>query len=500
VSAPGASGRGAGLRPWHWQPRLSSEGRHLPVFLQIARSIIGDIRDGRLKPGDPLPGSRTLAHSLGVHRNTVLAGYRELAAEGWVRTELAGGTFVAEVLPRREPPGRRRPASFPRGPGYAVASPAPYEPVLSFPPGTLVLAKGTPDVRLLPTVELARAYRRAVLRHGRELLAYGDPRGHPRLRAALASMLSSARGITVSPDCVFVARGSQMGLTLLARALLEPGDGVAVEALGHPNVWSALRLAGGRLLPVAMDDGGLSVDALEALADREAIRAVYVTPHHQFPTTTVMPAHRRQALIDFAVRRRIAIIEDDYDHEFHYSGRPVLPLASHDPEGVVLYVGTLSKILAPGLRIGFVVAPPAVIERMLSLRVATDIQGDLAVECAVAALFESGELGRHVRRMRRAYHARRDALVEALARELPGALSFNVPSGGMALWAAVAPGLDVEAWARAAGSLGVGFRGARLYGLDGGYLPFTRLGFTGHDEQELAEAARRMATALAQTR
>lgn len=483
------------MRDWELTVALESAAA-LPIFLQIARAVVGDIRSGRLRPGDALPGSRRLARSLGVHRNTVLAAYDELIAEGWLWTRAAGGTFVASEPPSPALSQPSAPTRIAERPGYPLPEPLPPDLPPPYPPGTLVLARGAPDVRLVPTTELARAYRRVLLREGPALLAYGDPAGHPRLRAALASMLSAARGIAATAETVMVTRGSQMALDLAARALVAPGDTVAVEALGHPPAWRAFRLAGARLVPIELDREGLRVEALAEALARHPIRAVYLTPHHQFPTAVVMPADRRRALLELARAHRLAIIEDDYDHEFHYDGKPILPLASRDPAGTVLYVGTLSKILAPGLRTGFVAAPPPVIERMASLRVVSDLQGDLLAECALAELFQDGELGRHVRRMRGIYRARRDALVAALRAELGSVLEIDVPSGGMALWARVAPGIDLDAWSRRALACGVAFRPGRVYDFRGASRPFIRLGFTFHDEGELAEAARRMARAL----
>ncbi|HWZ58407.1 MAG TPA: PLP-dependent aminotransferase family protein [Gemmatimonadaceae bacterium] len=471
----------------------------LPLYLQIARAIAGDIRRGRLRPGDALPGSRTLARSLAVHRNTVIAAYTELVVEGWIATAVAGGTFVATKPPDA---ARRNRATAPTcsvpsaHPGYPLGAPLAGDRPPGYRPGLLLLARGLPDVRLLPTIEIARAYRRVLARSGRELLTYGDPQGHPRLRAAITAMLAAARGIVTSPDRVLITRGSQMALDLTARALFAPGDTVAVEELGQRATWNVFQLAGATLLPIPVDKDGLRVDALLAAAERQPIRAVYVTPHSQFPTTVVLSPERRAALLAFAAERGVAIIEDDYDHEFRYDGRPLLPLASHDTAGVVIYIGTLSKILAPGLRIGFVIAPSAVVDRLTSLRVAGDLQGDLAVECAVADLFESGELGRHVRRMLRTYRARRDALAAALRRDLPTAVDFAMPSGGMALWARVRDGIDIDEWSHHALSLGVSFRGGQPYHFSNDCIPFARLGFSFHDEGELEEAVRRMARAL----
>ncbi|MEO8201373.1 MAG: PLP-dependent aminotransferase family protein [Gemmatimonadota bacterium] len=473
----------------------------LPLFLQISRSIIDGIRQGQLTPGNRLPGTRALASALGVNRNTVLAAFDELRAEGWVTATNGGGTFVSHDLPIRvQPQFATHRAGLAAQAGYTLAPPLRSDPPPSFPPGTLWLAKGQPDLRLLPIHELTRSYRRALSHHGHSLLTFGDPRGHLRLRNALASMLETARGIAASAESILVTRGSQMALDLVARSLVNPGDAVAVESLGHPPAWSALKLAGARLLAVPVDEHGMDVDAFASMAERERIRAVLVTPHHQFPTTVVMPAARRLKLLDIARRHRIAVIEDDYDHEFHYSGRPLLPLASGDRSGTVIYVGTLSKILAPGFRMGFISAPAPVIERLASLRVALDLQGDLAMEYAIADLFESGELGRHVRRMRQIYQARRDTLVAAIRRNLGGALECDVPSGGMALWTRVSDDIDADAWAREALRHGVAIRGGRMYDLEDRYQPNFRLGFSYHDEHELTEAVHRLAVALKEIR
>ncbi len=485
------------MRAWELTVALDAQVK-LPLFLQLVEAVLADIRSGRLLPGARLPGTRTLAHALHIHRNTVLASYSELAAQGWLETIRAGGTFIARHLP--VPVGGTSSVPSPRVrrtvAGFEVLPPLPLPPPPGWPKGTLVLAKGAPDPRLVPVAELTRAYRRALARHGAALLGYGDPRGHVRLRTALAEMLSTTRGIQVGPDEVLVTRGSQMALDLIARALLRPGDAVAVEALGNRPAWTAFRLAGAELLPVPVDGAGLDVTALAQLVETRRIRAVFLTPHHQFPTTAVMPATRRMQLLQLARVHQIAIIEDDYDHDFHYEGRPVLPLAARDEAGVVVYVGTLSKVLAPGLRIGFLAAPAAVLDRVRTLRQVADIQGDLAHECAVAELFEDGDLMRHIRRMRRMYCSRRDALVEALRQRLAGAVEFNVPAGGMALWSRVAPDIDVEEWAARALKQGVAFVSGRLYAFDDSPVQAMRLGFSPLDEGELDEAVKRMAAAL----
>ena len=477
------------MRPWTFPVALQTEAGSPrdPVFQQIAQAIRGDIRRGRLRPGDPLPGSRSLARTLGVHRNTVLAAYRDLEAEGWTVPERRT-TRVARDLPEA-PAGRARTGA---GPGYALeaAGALPMRPVQ----GGLAFDGGLPDLRLVPTELLARAYRRAL--GSTALLGYGDPRGEPRLRAALARLLSEMRGLAVSQERLVVTGGSQGALDLVARTLLRPGDRVAVEDPGYPAAWATLRAAGADLVPVPVDEAGMRVEALDPILREGPLRALYLTPHHQFPTTVTMSAPRRLGLLERARRHRIAILEDDYDNEFHFEGRPVLPLAGDDPGGVVVYLGTLSKILAPGLRIGFVAGPRALVEALAARRAAADGQGDHLVQRAAAELLEDGLLQRHARKMRRIYQSRRGALAEALGRHLGGAVAFDLPPGGMSLWLRVDPALDLEAWVVRCGKAGVAVYPGRRFDFRGRPRPNLRLGFSALDETELEEAVRRLARAL----
>jgi GntR family transcriptional regulator/MocR family aminotransferase len=471
----------------------------LPPFLQIARALAEDIRRGRLRPGDRLPGSRRLASGLHVHRNTVLAAVAELIAEGWIEAVPGRGTFVARTIPddRGRPFSRRlgiRTQIPARIPFALPESPVPYRPTV-LPRGTLNLSSGAPDVRLVPSRSIGRAYRRALALNGGDLLAYGDPEGHPALRSSLASMLADRRGLAVGAGDVVVTRGSQMALSLTARALLRPGDVVAVEHFGYRPAWEAFRAAGATVVPIAVDRDGIDVDALKRLANRTPLRAIYVTPHHQYPTTVTLKAGRRLALLALARACRIAIIEDDYDHEFHYGGHPVLPLASADETGVVVYIGTLSKILAPGLRIGYIVAPSAVQRSVAAIRSLLDIQGDLATEAAVAALIEDGELQRHVARVRRVYENRREILANSLKRTFGDGIEFTLAGGGMALWVWLRVPVDIELWARRSLEHGVSWYTGRRYAFDGRPAPYARLSFAWLNERELREAVRRMAAA-----
>jgi GntR family transcriptional regulator/MocR family aminotransferase len=385
----------------------------LPIFAQIAELLSAEIRRGRLRPGDRLPGTRPLAEQLGVGRNTVVAAYAELAAEGWVVTRAAGGSFVSSEVPERSARrfAKRTPdAATPTRPGFDFEVQA-LRRAQHTDPKVLALFAGVPDLRKFPTALLARAYRRALRGGGRASLDYASPFGDPRLRAALARVASATRGLSVRPEQLLITHGSQMALDLVARTLIRPGDRVAVEQIGYQPAWAALKQAGAKLVYLPVDKQGADIDHLERAIAGGALRAVYLTPHHHYPTTVALSVGRRLRLLELAAKHRFAVIEDDYDHEFHYDGRPLSSLASADRAGVVVYVGTLAKILAPGLRLGFVAAASDLIETLGAVRFHVDRHGDTITERAIAELIEDGEVARHARRMRRIYHLRRDAMV-----------------------------------------------------------------------------------------
>jgi GntR family transcriptional regulator/MocR family aminotransferase len=462
-----------------------------PVYLQIAHALMHEIHRGRLKPGDGLPGYRALAAQLGVNRNTVMAAYRELQAEGWVVSVQGEGSLVAPDPPVRVP------GAAPIGTAMGFDLEGPGQPGIASPHLDLLkVASGVPDPRLLPGAALARAYRRALTLNRQSALSLEDPQGHPKLRDALARMLAGTRGIPTAPDRLLITRGSQMASFLVAEALCRPGDAVAVEALGDRRVWEVIVKTGASCLPVPTDEAGLSLDALETLLAKGPLRAVVVTPARQYPTLAALSAERRSRLLHLAATHRFAILELDQDSEFQFEGRALAPLASEDPAGVVVHVGTLSKIFSPGLRLGFVHGPLPLVNRMRDLRLAFDRQGDMVLERAMAELMEDGEVERHLNRMHQVYRRRRDVLCAALRRELGDRISVEAPTGGLALWVKVAEDIDVDAWAAQALVHGVAFQPGRQFAFDGGPLAGLRLGFSNYPEPELEEVARRMGAAL----
>src|SRR5262245_9677315 len=282
------------MRVWTF-PVAVDAASSTPLFLQIARAISDDVTRGRLRPGDPLPGSRSLAEELGVHRATIVAAYEELIAQGWASARSGHATTIAPTSP--DVVRTHRSASAPRRAGFElapVASDRMHAPPRVTRTSTVSLWGGVPDTRLIDLDVFGRALRRATRTHGRSLLRYADdPRGHPALRGALATMLASSRGLAITADDVLVTSGSQQALDLASHALVRPGDAVVIESLGYRPAWAAFRRAGAELLPVPVDGEGLRTSELAALLRRRRIRAAYVTPHHQFPTTVVMSPRRR---------------------------------------------------------------------------------------------------------------------------------------------------------------------------------------------------------------
>lgn len=421
------------LRPWKLRlDDVPAEGQQ-SLRMHIVHSIIRDIQRGRLAPGAFLPSSREMSAMAGVNRKTIVLVYEELKAQGWLEATSTRGTRVAVALPEQLADAVEGQAGPGDRPDFAFA---PSDVLLSVTPhrDTLTLDLGSPDCRLFPPDVLGRAYRDASLQASRgRRLSYGDPRGSLVLRENIAEMLSAQRGMVVRPEHICVTRGSQMGLTLVARALLRPGDVVIVESLSYSPAAVAFAETGADIATVGIDAHGIDVEAVEMLCKRSPVRAIFVTPHHQFPTTVSLSPERRLKLLDLARHYGFAIIEDDYDHEYHFESQPLRPLASYAPAGT-LYIGSLSKLTLPSLRIGYVVASTNVIDAIAGEVMNLDRQGNIISEEAVANLIASGELRRHIRKSHAIYARRRLAFAQALRRHLSDIADFRLPSGGLAFW------------------------------------------------------------------
>lgn len=466
-----------------------------PVFLQISDQLGLLIRRGTLTPGQRLPGSRQLATLLALNRQTIIAAYDEGLAQGWLESRLGSGTYVAahfpEVRPQALAPEKNGHQNGPitSQPGYPVETITfLHRPVLTQSAG-LRLDDGFPDIRLAPMDELSRAYR-SYFRWGNPQahFGYGDTKGHPLLREQLSLYLNETRGLRTTPDNILITRGSIMGLHLTCQVLLRPGDIVATGETTWSGATMNIRQTGALLKTVPVDAYGLDVDALEKLCQNNRIRMVFVTPHHHYPTTVTLRADRRIQLLKLAEQYEFAILEDDYDYDFHYLSRPILPLASADRRGMVVYVGSLTKSVAPAFRVGYVVAPTALIDELARLRRIIDRQGDPMLEFAIGQLFKTGDLKRHFRKSLRTYHTRRDYFCDLLATELAQSVQFTKPDGGMAVWAIFNPSIDMERLASRAGREGLYLANGLSHNPPGYKLNGTRLGFASSTEEELRQS------------
>lgn len=411
------------LRTWKLEVTLDNHSDKA-IYLQISDAIIKDIHSGRLKPGDALPGSRHLAQSLKVNRNTVVDALNVLIIEGWLVPKERQGTFVSETLPVFSASEKSKPVTA------AIASPADHIYRIQF-------DDGHPDSKIAPITELARAYRQLFNRKARwQMMGYGSEFGDMELRKELAHMLNHQRGMQVSEQHICITRGSQMAMYLTAQCSFSKGDHIMVENPGYKPAWTAFENSGAKLLPVNIDGDGLIVEEVRTyLKSHKRIKAIYVTPHRQYPTTTTLSLKRRLELVTLANEWGFTIIEDDYDNEFHFGYRPVLPLSSFDDLKNYIYIGTLSKVVAPALRIGYLVSKDTrLIEKAGALRKIIDVQGDSIMEQAVLQLIKDGTIKRHIKKATNHYKIKRDATAILLKKHLGGKAIYTIPEGGLAFW------------------------------------------------------------------
>jgi GntR family transcriptional regulator / MocR family aminotransferase len=419
--------------------------RSEPLHSQLERELRDAIRNGRLRVGERLPSSRALAAELGLSRGLVLDSYRQLQAEGYLTARMGSATRVASSA---QPPIR-------------PASEAKTVERLS-----IDFLPGVPDLTSFPRRDWAWAVRESCRRATATELGYGDPRGDRRLREVLASYLRRVRAAAAEPEQIVVSSGYAQGLNLALRALARRGiRQVATEDPGDLSTGAVLRRLGLDVLPIPVDGKGIVTDKLEATA----ARAVVLTPAHQSPTGVVLSPERRRDLLAWAAQRKATIIEDDYDAEFRYDSEPVGSLQGLDPERVIL-MGTVSKSLAPTLRLGWLVCPPALVETVAEEKLLADRGSPGLDQVALAVLLESGRYDRHLRRMRTVYANRRDVLVHALAEHGPDVGVHGLAAGFHAV--ARLPGqLDEDAIVAAARARSIGLHGMSEFRSNGSTGP-----------------------------
>jgi len=409
-----------------------------PLYVQITSEVIRNITAGIISGGQKLPGTRKLSTLLDVHRKTVITAYDELESRGWIDIKPNQGCFVNDKLPIVSP---QAPLAENQHKVAHFEVPL-YKDVLVHPPQTarprasLSIDDGSPDVRIAPLRTLSKHFS-FVLNNGigTSLMTYNQAyRGDLLLRKEVLRYLKESRGMSLSLDNILITRGSLMAFYLVFKTLLKPGDSVVVGYPGFNEGQNTIRMAGGTLIRVPVDQDGMDVDAIEQICNRKKIRAVFIISHHHYPTTVSLSASRRMHLLSLAKKHRFAIIEDDYDYDFHYSSSPLLPMASIDHAGSVVYVGSLSKIIAPSLRLGFLTGPENLINELALLSQYIDSFGNTALERAIALLFQEGDVSRHIRKAVRSYKQRRDLFCQLFHDRLSEAMELTPPEGGMALW------------------------------------------------------------------
>lgn len=425
-----------------------------PVYLQVAHQMINAIQRGYLPDGHKMPGSRRMAGLLGLHRNTVVASYAELEAQGWISVQPSSGTYVrrGEVAkPRKLGVGKAELlASYPARPGFAYRRWAQLDDPFGHSTARLAFDDGLPDPRMSHVEHLSR------LLHTNMKRRRNQPQLNPRNRRNqgyypenLANFLNLTRGLHISPSNMLVTRSQELSVYIVAETLLSPGDQVIVGDLSYFATNMILQKAGARITTVPVDQDGIDVEAVRAFCERQPLRMLYVTPHHHYPTTVTLQAARRLALLELSAQYGFIILEDDYDYDFHYEGSPLLPMASADTRGMVVYVGTFGKSLASGFRSGFIVAPAPLVNEMAKLLGIMDRYGDVLTELALGELIADGEIHRYLKKATQQYRLRRDHLAGLLAASLGDRLQFAVPAGGLAIWTAWPPDTNLLQLAQA---------------------------------------------------
>jgi GntR family transcriptional regulator/MocR family aminotransferase len=474
---------------------------------RLYKTLRRAIHSGLLPNGARVPSTRTIARDLGVSRKAVARAFERLAAEGYVEPRTGAGTFVS-VAPGAadfSPVRRAARVSGPAGPGPAelsqharrVLAHAPWPPPGAHAPGRLLydFHYGTPALHDFPHATWARLIGARARRLSISEIRYGRTLGHPPLRVAIAQHLRRSRGLNATDDQVIIVNGSQQALDLLVRLLVDPGDAVAFEEPGYQAARQLLIGAGARVIPVPVDGHGLHVSRLP---DDQRVRLAYVTPSHQFPLGGVLPLDRRLALLRWAERANAFVIEDDYDSEFQYHGRPVEAVQALDRAARVLYVGTFSKVLFPSIRIGYLVVPASLVTPIAALRMLIDMHTPTFHQAALAEFIAGGHFESHLRRARVRNARRRAALLDALHTQFGDRAQVAGENAGVhvVVWLPELEAAGVADLRRHAARAGVGIYDVAPYYVEPPACAGLLFGYASLDEREIHEAIRRLGAVL----
>ncbi|MEM6684758.1 MAG: PLP-dependent aminotransferase family protein [Bacteroidota bacterium] len=471
-----------------------------PLYLQLSNQIIQFIKNQQLPPNTRLPGSRTLAEQLQVHRKTIVACYEELILQGWVESIPKKGTFVHRNLPELDQQKLHdevlTDSKLTTGFSFYTNEILPQKPSERN-PDFMYVDDGISDGRLTPLDEIARTHRRiSAKKNVFQHLSYGTTFGNSYLREVLVDYLNSTRGLHITKDNILITRGSQMGIWLSSQLLLQKDDIVVVGATNYASADSTFLHQMTQLQRVTVDENGIVTDEIETLCKQQQIKAVYVTSHHHHPTTVTLSAERRIHLLNLAKHYNFAIIEDDYDYDFHYNHAPILPLASHDANGNVIYIGSVCKTVAPVFRIGYLIAPKVFVDEAARLRGFMDRQGDALLELTFANFIKSGDLDRHIRKVLKVYKQRRDVFCDLLKTELGDFFEFEIPKGGMAVWAKLNADYSWQHVSETAKKYKLAIGAWQRYDLANTGHNCIRIGFSAFNETEIRELVERLKRTL----
>ncbi len=474
-----------------------------PLYQQIKTHLRNGILSGNLPADTRLPASRALAQSLGVNRITVESAYDELEAEGLIFSRLGSGTYV---LPRKELPPLPKEgneASWPLWQQQVAqdnGKPLNAEPEAMLRaaahPEPISFASGLSDSRLFPAEDFRRVLQGVMRRDGIAALDYGDPAGHMALRVTIAHVLGS-QGLQVRPENVLITAGSQQALSLVAQLLLEPEDVILVESPTYSGALDLFRALGFRIVGVPVDRQGLQVEALEKLLQQHHPKLIYTIPNFHNPTGTCLSGARRHELIVLADRYNVPILEDDFVGDLRYEGRTQPALKALDPGGRVIYISTFSKMLMPGLRVGFLVADGPVFNSLVRFKHASDLATSSLVQRALEAYVTVGRYQAHLRRSCQEFRRRRDAMVSAIRQHLPGGVHVDVPQGGLFLWLQLPNGMSADELLPTACERGVNFApGSNFFADPACGRGWLRLNFAAQRPEEIEEGIQRLARAI----
>jgi GntR family transcriptional regulator / MocR family aminotransferase len=459
-----------------------------PLFRQVYRGIRQAVLTGAISAGERLPSTRDLAVQLGISRTVVLLAYEQLLVEGFVDGRRGSGTFISQELARIPARSRRSLARLRLSRlGNAVSASA---ATVNTPLPRLLVPRynfiyGRSDLATFPLAVWRRLLLRQALESSMRRFEYGSAQGSKELRAEICAHLRRSRSVVCDLDEVIVVNGSQQAIDLVIRVLVDPGDPVALEEPHYDGIREALRAAGARLRPVPVDREGLDPDRLPNDA-----RLMFVTPSHQFPTGAILPLQRRLALLDWARRQNAVIVEDDYDGEFHYDGRPLESLQGLDREGRIVYIGTFSRTIYPSVRIGYLIAPVSLVSALTAAKWLSDLHSSSLEQQTLADFMAGGMYERHLRQLRRRNTSRRTALLEAIDEYCGDRVVVTGQGAGahVALW----PRKKVveQAVVSAAARKGVGINGTAHCWLTQPARPGFILGYAQLGEQEIRDGIR----------